>query len=137
MGNHQFDGQIRFVLYALIAMMVINIAANDIAMYKDKKIYKGDVDRQLERMYEYSVKPLSSTTRDRTGGDYWAELEYGTLSDKQRSLLISDIKNDGFRDPYVEKNCDGMHFCKDKIAVEILVKREERLRIMIEKNEFD
>lgn len=137
MGNYQFDGPIRFFFYAIIALIIVNIAVNDIRMYKDKKTYKGEVDVQVERMYEYIVKPLSKSKTDRSGGFYSVELEYGILSEEQKSLLISEIKKDGFREPYLEKNCDGNNFCKGKIAIHIKNDNSKCTNIMVMKNRFD
>ena len=114
MNNHKFDGIIKFFLYAIIAMVAINIITNDITKHEEKKTYKEDVNRQVERMYEYSVKPLSKSKTDRTGGFYSVELKYGILSEEEKKLLISELKKDGFREPYLEKNCDGSNFCRGK-----------------------
>jgi len=122
----------------LVFLLITSFVFSSIQSREEKKLYKEDVNKQFERMYEYSVKPMSGKKRDRAGGKYWVELEYGDLSEKQKNMLISDIKNDGFRDPYQKKKCDGRHFCKDKIAIAILEYNEpKRVRIMIVNNDYD
>ena len=54
-------------------------------------MYKEDVNRQFEKMYEYSVKPISAEKMDRLGGGYSAEFKYGVLTEEEKDLLISDI----------------------------------------------
>lgn len=126
---------VKAVLIALFILfgMIIPTISNEL----EKRTYKADVDLQHKRMYEYSVEPLSSCITSRTGGSYFATVEYGHLSEGEKSILLSEIKKDGFRYPHLERYRDGKHFCKDKIAIAILEERPENIRIMVVKNRFD
>jgi len=123
--------------YAFLALIVFSILFGYSNQFEQPQSpYKDALYAQCERMYEYKVKPLSGKARKGEGA-YVAELEYGKLSEEEKGLLISDIKNDGFRYPQLERYRDEKHFCKDKIAIGILDKNPERVRIMIVKNRFD
>ena len=126
---------IKAVLIALFILfgMIIPTISNEL----EKRTYKADVDLQHKRMYEYSIEPLSSRITNKVGGSYFATVEYGHLSEEEKSILLSEIKKDGFRYPHLERYRDGKHFCKDKIAIAILDDKSEKIRIMIVDNEYD
>lgn len=117
----------------LLSTVVICIRSDE-----EKNVYKEDVNRQFEKMYEYSVKPISAEKMDRLGGGYSAEFKYGVLTEEAKDLLISEIKKDGFRDPHIKTNCDGMHFCKGKVGIAIVEGKEsKRIRLLIRQNDYD
>lgn len=138
MDNNEKEDSFSTIKAVLIALFIIFcMVIPSISEEMKKRTYRADIDLQYKRIYEYSIEPLSSRITNKVGGSYFATVEYGHLSEEEKNLLISEIKNDGFRYPQLERYRDEKHFCKDKIAIAILEKRPENIRIMVVKNQFD
>lgn len=138
MDNNEKENSFSPVKAVLIALFIIFcMVIPSISEEMKKRTYRADIDLQYKRIYEYSIEPLSSRITNKVGGSYFATVEYGHLSEEEKSILLSEIKNDGFRYPQLERYRDEKLFCKDKIAIAILEKRPENIRIMVVKNQFD
>lgn len=136
MNDNKSISLFKVLKIALVFFVIFNFIYREIRNDREKEIYRVDVDRQIERMYEYNIKPLSGKKIDRDGGDYWGELEYGNLSKEEENQLLSNIKNDGFRE--LEKKYRKRVFSKDKMSIVMLVYRDsERVQIMIVNKDYD
>lgn len=136
MAEDKPDWLLSKIQMVLFVVFIIFIIAQWIETYNEKETYRYDVDRQFQRMHEYRIKPLEGKKRERTMGNYWAEVEYGILTEEEKNSLISDIKNDGFIDPYVGEKREGRTFCRDKIDIYIHEEEEsEWVRVHIGKND--
>lgn len=138
MDNNEKEDSFSTIKAVLIALFIIFcMVIPSISEEMKKRTYRADIDLQYKRIYEYSIEPLSSRITNKVGGSYFATIEYGHLSEEEKSILLSEIKKDGFRYPHLERYRDGKHFCKDKIAIAILDDKSEKIRIMIVDNEYD
>ncbi|MBQ1919048.1 MAG: hypothetical protein II175_07775 [Schwartzia sp.] len=138
MDNNEKEDSFSTIKAVLIALFIIFcMVIPSISEEMKKRTYRADIDLQYKRIYEYSIEPLSSRITNKVGGSYFATVEYGHLSEEEKSILLSEIKKDGFRYPHLERYRDGKHFCKDKIAIAILDDKSEKIRIMIVDNEYD
>lgn len=136
MNDNKSISLFKVLKIALVFFVIFNFIYREIRNDREKEIYRVDVDRQIERMYEYNIKPLSGRKIDRDGGDYWGELEYGNLSKEEENQLLSNIKNDGFRE--LDKKYGERVFSKDKMSIVMLVYRDsERVQIMIVNKDYD
>lgn len=136
MNDNKSISLFKVLKIALVFFVIFNFIYREIRNDREKEIYRVDVDRQIERMYEYNIKPLSGKKIDRDGGDYWGELEYGNLSKEEENQLLSNIKNDGFRE--LDKKYRKRVFSKDKMSIVMLVYRDsERVQIMIVNKDYD
>ena len=136
MNDNKSISLFKVLKIALVFFVIFNFIYREIRNDREKEIYRVDVDRQIERMYEYNIKPLSGRKIDRDGGDYWGELEYGNLSKEEENQLLSNIKNDGFRE--LDKKYRKRVFSKDKMSIVMLVYRDsERVQIMIVNKDYD
>lgn len=138
MDNNEKEDSFSTIKAVLIALFIIFcMVIPSISEEMKKRTYRADIDLQYKRIYEYSIEPLSSRITNKVGGSYFATVEYGHLSEEEKSILLSEIKKDGFRYPHLERYRDGKHFCKDKIAIAILDDKSEKIRIMVVDNEYD
>ncbi|MBQ1469995.1 MAG: hypothetical protein IIZ29_03985 [Schwartzia sp.] len=138
MDNNEKEDSFSTIKAVLIALFIIFcMVIPSISEEMKKRTYRADIDLQYKRIYEYSIEPLSSRITNKVGSSYFATVEYGHLSEEEKSILLSEIKKDGFRYPHLERYRDGKHFCKDKIAIAILDDKSEKIRIMIVDNEYD
>jgi len=138
LDNNEKEDSFSTIKAVLIALFIIFcMVIPSISEEMKKRTYRADIDLQYKRIYEYSIEPLSSRITNKVGGSYFATVEYGHLSEEEKSILLSEIKKDGFRYPHLERYRDGKHFCKDKIAIAILDDKSEKIRIMIVDNEYD
>lgn len=136
MNGNESASLFKVLKIVLVFFVILNFIFREIRNDEEKEIYRVDIDRQIERMYEYNIKPLSGKKIDRDGGDYWGKLDYGNLSKEEENQLVSNIMNDGFiesKEKYGERV-----FSKDKMSIVMLVYRDsERVQIMIVNKDYD
>ena len=101
---------------------------------EDMATYSKDIDYQYERMLEYDVKPYSGRTIGKLGGDYFASINYGKLSQHELERLIIQLHEDGFLD-YVDKYNQGGHFYKDNVVVIIIINPDRNVEVLITRYE--
>ena len=93
-----------------------------------KNTYRHDVDYQVSRFQEYTVKPIKINKKDRLGGYYSIYLYYGDISDKELDSVILDLYNDGFIE-YSDKHNKKFH--KNNVSVVVVHNNDKSIKILV------